>query len=134
MTLGAPSVQAITQSTLNARLTSCTNELHRLITCCMTKISCQQLTLRSNGEKNSRKTNVICFPRKERGGREGTRFSVLSRDLPRRGERHGSLLTDLVGQSTLMKVAALEVMNRPKAFKEESWGVCAVAGAQKVFT
>lgn len=55
------------------------------------------------------------------------------RDLPSRGERHGSLL-DLVGQSMLMEDAPLEGMNPPKAFKEGSWGVCRVAGSQKVFT
>lgn len=102
MTLGAPSVQAITQSTLNARLTSCSNEFHRLITCCMIKISCQQLTLRNNVEKKPRKSSDTCFLRKERGGREGTEFSILPRDLPRMGERHGSLLADLVGQGMLM--------------------------------
>lgn len=53
--------------------------------------------------------------------------------LTQEGERHGSL-TDLVGQSMLVKVAALEVMNPPKAFKEGSWGVGIVAGAQKVLT
>lgn len=67
MTLGAPSVQAITQSTLNARLTSCSNEFHRLITCCMIKISCQQLTLRSDGEKNQEKVVLFVFSEKREG-------------------------------------------------------------------
>lgn len=50
MTLGAPSVPAMAQSTftLNARLTSCISVFHRLINCCMIKISCQQLTQRGN--------------------------------------------------------------------------------------
>lgn len=79
MTLGAPSVQAIAQSTftLNARLTSCSNEFHRLITCCMIKICFQQLTQRGNGQK---KCSATCFLRKERGDGEGMGFTVLPWD------------------------------------------------------
>lgn len=78
-------------------------------------------------KKTQEKVVLFVFPEKKRGGSEETQFTVLPRGLPRRGERHGSLLTNLVA-------VALEVMNPPKAFTEGSWGVCSIAGAQKVFT
>lgn len=84
------------------------------------------------GKKPQEKVVSFVFSEK----REGTvkKHSPQPRDLLRRGERHGSLLTDLVGQTMLVKVETLEVLNPPMDFKEGSWGVCMVAGAQNVFT
>lgn len=77
MTLGPLSVLAITQSTftLNARLTSCRNEFHRLITYCMIKNMLPASDLR--GKK---KREVMLSLGRER---EGTGFTVLPWDYLR---------------------------------------------------
>lgn len=105
LTLGLQSVQAIAQSTftLNARLTFCRNEFHRLITYRMIKNMLPSSELREG--KKRKRSNAISQKRERGQGRNGVHSPALG--LPQEGEMCGSLLTDLVGQDVVVQVVTV---------------------------
>lgn len=88
--------------------------------------------MRSNEGEKQEKVVLFVFPEKREGAVKKHGSQSCLETYPG-GRKAWSLLTDLVGQSMLMKVATLSAQNPPKAFKEGSWEVGIVAGVQKIF-